>query len=1050
MVISQACRYTSAQLCAMRGSRPLQVTARDVIRQLGCARRARGCRGGAGGRVHSAPAVNNNSHRHNNNNASLSADICPTPVTCSQAYIRPTTSCSHLATSKVTVLGLLNARSVASKSSSLYDLIKTEKLHLFAVTETWHDSVNSPQLIACAPPGYRYIEKARPRADSELPTTRTNYGGICLFYASFLGAREVALPCYKSGIEVLAVLLRGARRNAVIVTVYRPGSDVLRDDFFDDLADILERMSTYSCPFILLGDVNIHLDVADDHGVDRWKSILDSYGLVQHVTSPTHSAGHILDVIVTRFECAVTAVDVQPPTLSDHSFIKAHVDLCFSHEQAAAEVRRRRWRQFDFDRFADDLSHSPLLLSPPDDVTSLVACYNSMMRDLLDKHVPLCTVKLRAHKNAPWYDLECRQVKVATRKLERVYRRDKTCASRKAWREQSSVLRSTLRRKYVEYWRRTIEANSGDTKALWSKVSALLKMPESASTTAHTADDFAEYFRSKVNTIRQTTADAQPAVFTDRTCTRLSAFDDVTVEELTSIVNNSPSKHCELDPAPTWLVKRALPLLIPIFVKVCNLSFRQGVFPDVLKSAVVRPRLKKPTLDPDDVSSYRPISNLSFLSKLVERVVAARLTAHIETQQLLPQRQSAYRARHSTETAVVAVHDQVVKAVDSGSVCALVLLDLSAAFDTVDHPTLLRVLNRRFGVDGTALTWCQSYLNNRTQTFCLNGQSGQHSVDCSVPQGSVLGPRMFSCYTEDLAELITCHQLGYHLYADDTQLIATTSVNGVESNIDRIQQCLSAIQSWCASRRLQLNPSKTELIWFGSRVTLGKITTDLSVSFGCDVVQPSHVVRDLGVMLDSELSLRKHVSSVARACFFQIRRLKQVRRLLGPDITATLVSAFVLSRLDYCNSVLVGLPKLTIAPLQRVQNAAARLVANLGTRDHVSSTLRDLHWLPVNYRITYKLCYLMHLVHTGHAPAYLANSVTATASIESRLRLRSASTLRYEVPRTRLKFGERSFTFAGPLAWNSLPSDVQCQDDTQTFKRKLKAHLFERAFPSAN
>ena len=206
-------------------------------------------------------------------------------------------------------------------------------------------------------------------------------------------------------------------------------------------------------------------------------------------------------------------------------------------------------------------------------------------------------------------------------------------------------------------------------------------------------------------------------------------------------------------------------------------------------------------------------------------------------------------------------------------------------------------------------------------------------------------------------------------------------------------------------------------------------------------------MRDLGVLLDSELSLKQHINSVARACSFQLRRLKQIRRLLGPAVTATLVSAFVLSRLDYCNSILAGLPKAIVAPLQRVQNAAARLVAGLRTCDHVTPTLKELHWLPVNFRITYKLCYLMYLVHTEHAPSYLTNSVTPSASIESRSRLRSARSLRCEVPRTRLKFGERSFAFAGPSAWNSLPSDIQHQENIQTFKRKLKSHLFKLAFP---
>ena len=451
------------------------------------------------------------------------------------------------------------------------------------------------------------------------------------------------------------------------------------------------------------------------------------------------------------------------------------------------------------------------------------------------------------------------------------------------------------------------------------------------------------------------------------------------------------------------------------------------------------------------MSSFRPISNLSFLSKVVERAAAVRLSAHFESQQLLPSRQSAYRARHSTETAIIAVHDEIVKAIDAGEVCALVLLDLSAAFDTVDHHTLLRVLRCHFGVTDAALSWCSSYLSQRTQIFSTNEQlSGPHAVGCSVPQGSVLGPLKFIGYTEDLADLITNHQLSYHLYADDTQLLGSTSTSNIRSTVDRLQSCVAAIHQWCDSRRLQLNPTKTELIWFGSRVNLQKIATaDQSLRIDRDIIHSVASVRDLGVTLDSELTLQRHVNKVASACFYHIRRLKQICRLLGPDVATSLVSAFVLSRLDYCNAILAGLPKTTIAPLQRAQNAAARLVARLGPRDHVSNALRDLHWLPVQHRITYKLCLLMHLVHNNRAPSYLVNSVTATASLSYRGRLRSASSQRYEQPRTRLKFGERCFAFAGPAAWNSLPSSVQELTDTTAFKRELKTVLFQRCYSSS-
>ena len=173
--------------------------------------------------------------------------------------------------------------------------------------------------------------------------------------------------------------------------------------------------------------------------------------------------------------------------------------------------------------------------------------------------------------------------------------------------------------------------------------------------------------------------------------------------------------------------------------------------------------------------------------------------------------------------------------------------------------------------------------------------------------------------------------------------------------------CVFELHRWCASRRLQLNPSKTEIIWFGSRSSLSKMEgIELALHVGNDVIEPTSCVRDLGVFLDCELSMKQHIGKVASACFYHLCRLRQVRRILGEAVVARLVSAFILSRLDYCNSVLANLPKKTIEPLQRVQNAAARLVARIGTRDHITPVLRSLHWLPIKLRIQYKLCVLMH------------------------------------------------------------------------------------------
>ena len=173
---------------------------------------------------------------------------------------------------------------------------------------------------------------------------------------------------------------------------------------------------------------------------------------------------------------------------------------------------------------------------------------------------------------------------------------------------------------------------------------------------------------------------------------------------------------------------------------------------------------------------------------------------------------------------------------------------------------------------------------------------------------------------------------------------------------------------------------KNRTIWFGSKANLKKmVDLDLNLYIGADVIKPVSVVRDLGVFLDSELFMRHPINTVVRSCFFHLRHLKSVRRILGAEVTSGLVSAFVTTRLDYCNSVLAGLPQSTIDPLQRVQNAAARLVAGTGTRDHITLVLRSLHWLPIKFRIIYKLCVpglLLTCYQGGRSPALVYISPT--------------------------------------------------------------------------
>lgn len=489
-------------------------------------------------------------------------------------------------------------------------------------------------------------------------------------------------------------------------------------------------------------------------------------------------------------------------------------------------------------------------------------------------------------------------------------------------------------------------------------------------------------------------------------------------------------------------------MFAPIIANLCNASFDQRTLPVDQKRAITRPLLKKPSLDPSDLNNYRPISNLSFLSKTVERLVDARFVTYADNNLLFPIYQSAYRTQHSTETALVHLYNDMVATVDRGEVGALVLLDMSAAFDTIDHGIMLDVLQRRFDVRDAALDWFASYFVDRTQVVVTGTDSSSVSeLRIGTPQGSVLGPRSFVAYAEDVTDVFQKHSVRYHLFADDMQGIKYSKPSSVHEVTAGLGAFATTVNDWCASKRLQLNTKKTEVMWFGSATNLRKLSlADKLIQVGPDTISPSAIVRDLGVFFDSELNMKSHVSRVARTCFYHLRRLRPVRRQLGQEVTARLVSAFVLSRLDYCNAVLAGLPASTLAPLQRVIHAAARLVFDLRPRDHVTSAVQALHWLPIRQRIEFKLCLLVHLVINRRAPAYLNDLITTTASVPRRASNRSATNNNLIRQSTRLKLGERAFSVAGPCAWNQLPTELKTITDTVVFKRKLKTFLFSAAY----
>ena len=340
----------------------------------------------------------------------------------------------------------------------------------------------------------------------------------------------------------------------------------------------------------------------------------------------------------------------------------------------------------------------------------------------------------------------------------------------------------------------------------------------------------------------------------DKDINTMREFTPVSEDELRKIVSKLPNKTSPLDPIPTWLLKKCIDTLLPVISSIINNSLRVGSFPLVLREAVITPLIKKPNLNPDLLKNYRPVSNLPTLGKLIEYPAVARLKQHFQSNDLTETFQSAYKTSHSTETALLRVKDDVLSELDKGRAVILVLLDLSSAFDTIDHDILVERMQREFGISGSALMWLESYHKDRNNRVCILGDySDRLHLKHGVPQGSVAGPPIFTAYAQPVASIITRSQVSYHIYADDTQLYVSFDPKSPEDAASaqlRLTQCIAEVRSWMLANKLRLNDSKTELFLFASPWHAEAVShLDIHLKIGGSVITPSSSIKNLGITL---------------------------------------------------------------------------------------------------------------------------------------------------------------------------------------------------------
>ena len=620
------------------------------------------------------------------------------------------------------------------------------------------------------------------------------------------------------------------------------------------------------------------------------------------------------------------------------------------------------------------------------------------------------------------------------------------------------------------YNNKSLRASAGDVKALYKKLNRLLGkenqcLPNS-SNCQKVAEDFKSFFAKKVNDIRNSineenelASDQSSECTSDINKDNLNVFEDFQIpslEDIKDYIKALPNKFCSLDPIPTFLLKDCAEILSPIIHHIVSESLICSSFGTcLLKRAIVKPTIKKEKLDADCLKNYRPVSNLPVISKLLERVVLDQLSEHLEKNNLHATEQSGYRKNHSCETLLVKMMDDILGDIDSGKIVVVVLLDLSAAFDTIDHEILLNRLKTDFGFSRKVLRWFKSYLTGRSFSVKVgHALSSFLELLFGVPQGSLLGPILFILYVKHLEQIARRHGLTIKLYADDSQLYISfhpKSPSEYHDVVAKINTCLEEIRSWMVLNFMKLNDSKTELLIIGKPLVLKSNEFGVVVCLGDEVIEPTECKDDkwtsLGIKFDESLSMERQINCVKQKCSWTMGNMRTIRGYLDFGVKIMMVKQLVILRVDFCNALYINLPKRLIKKLASILNNGIRFIFDIKDyKEDLIPYYKEAHILPIVHRINFKVCLLCYKALNSMAPSYfkdlLQPEIYASERPSTRLRP-SDDTLRLKVPPlSKTKLGIRRFSYYAPNTWNDIPFYIRSSPNVEQFKKLLKTHLF--------
>ena len=917
-------------------------------------------------------------------------------------------------------VGYLNVCHLLNKTSDIPTILSNHNnsFHCFGFSESRLQDVVSDELINV--PEYSLIRKD---AKGKLET------GLVVYVHHSVNFKQVNIfDKYHIECIWIEIRLKGSKP-MLIGFLYRNPDE--RANWFERFELLMEDAHTFYTEIILLGDFNIDLIRPQE----KWKRIINSFHLTQMVTTPTRitlNSATLIDHIYVNSPANIAEISVPSYGLSDH--FPVCITWCKKGTKIPTcghkSISFRNYKNFSVENFLSDLSMADFQnVYQCTDPDKALETWHNIFVSVYDKHAPTITKRVRRTHKPPWLNEEIKKA-IVTRDyiLKTVGRGDEFNKHR----NKVTALKRAAKKKYFG----EMISSKKDTKSIWKAIRGLsgkTPHPVAPLTTEISTDTLNKHF----STIAEEIIKADRSEYNDllllkqfcdsklmRSNLQISYISIHEVYKELSSIKQSSSRG--LDGLDSKILKISAHIISEHITYIYNLCIEKKCFPQTFKDAKVIPHFKSG--DRSDPGNYRPISILPALSKPLERYLKQNIQAHFKRYNLLHPNQSGFREKHSCHSMLTNLVEQWHHNINEDLVTGTIFVDFAKAFDVINHKLLIKKL-MIYGFSSDALDLITSFLSNRRQKVFIDSQLSSYlPINFGVPQGSVLGPTLFSIYINDLPLHITSTT---ELFADDTTL--HTNDKDANNVCTKLQKDIDNLVEWTELNHMALHPQKSKFMLITTRQKRQNIKSKLKELRVRDrALEEVDSYKILGLIVDNNLSWSTHISTLCKKMSKKIFQLNRIKHFLDQHSRRLFFHAYLLPDIDYASTCWDLASQNCLRHLSSIYRRSLKLILLKSTIHN--SDYKELNILPLNLKCRFNKGVFMYKIMNGLAPSYLVDKFP---SIQVR------SKTKIFIPRPRTDLFMSSFTFSGSKLWNEMPCHLKSFSSLFSFKKAYSKFLMD-------